>query len=102
MAGQHTHARNLMKVIRDRIENGESPIHGYNNAASMVLPNGQDYAKTYGQACSLIDAASFVAGWPMLAMQMIRKPDGAINPESFTSDSEPWNNEVKSVAESHQ
>ena len=33
---------------------------------------------------------------------MVRKPDGAINPESFTSDWEPWNHEVKSVAESHQ
>ena len=103
MTTQHTQARELLKVIRDRIEHAEPPILGYAAAATMIGKNGADYGRAMGQVCSRIDAASFVAGWPMLALGMVRTPDGAINPESFTDEEwGQWNHESKSVAESHQ
>ena len=98
---EHTRSRNLLKVIRDRIKNGVPPIHGYDSAASTIGEN-KDYVKTVGQSCSLIDAASFVSGWPLLGLHMVRKPNGAMNPESFTDDWGAWNKEIESTAASHQ
>ena len=102
MTIQHTHARKLLQVIRDNIENGQSPMHGYADAAKAIGLNGADYGRAMGQVCSRIDAASFIAGLPMLALGMVRASDGSINPASFTGDWDPWNQETKSVAESHQ
>ena len=102
MTVQQTHALKLLTVIRSRIENGEPPINGYGDAAATIGLNGAEYGRAMGQVCSLIDAASFVAGWPMLALGMVRMPDGSINPESFTGAWGPWTQETKSMAHSHK
>ena len=38
----------------------------------------------------------------MLALQMVRKPDGSINPDSFGPAWAAWAQEIKSRAEEHQ
>ena len=92
-----------MKVIRDRIARGEQPIFGYHNAATLTGLKGENYAVTFGQVCSRIDAASFVAGLSLLALGMVRKPNGAINEKSLAShDWEQWNDEFRAATESHQ
>lgn len=103
MTKQHTHARNLLMVIRDRIERGEPPIWGYHNAATLTGLKGEDYSVAFGQVCSRIDAASFIAGWPLLALRMVKKTGGAINIKSLTNtDWAQWNDEFRSKGESHQ
>lgn len=101
MATQHDHASNLIQILRQRIGAGLPPIHGYGTAAELLGLNGADHTRIMGQVCSRIDAASFYAGWPMLALHMVRKPDGQLNPESFGSD---WNrdrDEIVKAATSH-
>jgi hypothetical protein len=101
MSAQHTHARTLLVLIRGRIARREPPISGYGVAASLIDLDGETHARTFGQVCSRIDAASFAAGFPMLASHMIRKPDGKMNPASFGPDWATWADEIKSIAESH-
>jgi hypothetical protein len=102
MAAEHDRARHLLQVIRKRIQSGEPPFDGYIAAAASIGLEG-DYNRHMGQVCSRVDAASFVTGWPMLAVHMIRKPDGSINPESFShSGWENWLDEVVSVTTSHK
>jgi hypothetical protein len=103
MDAQHIHARNLLKLIRDRVESKEPPIVGYAVAATLMGLKGGAYARAMGQVCSRIDAASFVAGWPMLALHMVRKPGGGLNPASFEDPGwSPWEQEFKNEAQSHQ
>ena len=98
---EHTHARHLLIVIRDRVANATPPILGYSTAAELIGLDGEKYARHMGQVTSRIDAASFIAGWPMLALHMVRKPDGEINPASFTKDWQSCNEEIKQVATKH-
>lgn len=97
---QHDDARQLLKVIRDRIERGEGPIEGYLAAAESI---GQTGGRHMGQVCSRIDAAAFVTGWPMLSIHMIRKPNGDVNHESFSTHGwELWHDEVVGETVTHR
>ncbi len=100
MDSQHTHARELIQVFRRLIQNGDPVIHGYPAAAVAIGLNGENYARHLGQVCSRIDAASFIAGYPMLALHMVRKQDGSLNPDSFGPAWIAWADEIKSRAES--
>lgn len=102
MTQQYTHAKELLVVLHDRIAKGHPHIRGYADAATMIGQDGANYGRAMGQVCSRIDAASFEAGLPMLALGMVRMPDGSINPESFTGFWQPWSQEIKSLASSHQ
>lgn len=102
MSQEHIHARQLLKVIRDRIANDEGPIHGYAVAGVLIGLNEHDYARHMGQVTSRIDAASFIAGWPMLAVHMVRKPDGEVNPASFSKEWSAWNAECKQITTTHK
>jgi hypothetical protein len=55
-----------------------------------------------GQVCSLCDAAAFVAGWPMLTLHFVRKPDGSINEASFSDWWAPWKPDIVDKATTHQ
>jgi hypothetical protein len=102
MNAEHIHARQLLKVIRDRIKAGEAPILGYSTAAELIGLDGDTHARHMGQVTSRIDAASLMSGWPMLALHMVRKPNGEINPASFIHDDwQSWNEEIKRVAVGH-
>ncbi len=102
MSQQHAHARKLIKVIRDRIAAGGEPIHGYGTAAELIGLRGETHARTFGQVCSRIDAASFYSGWPMLALHMVRSLGGQLNPESIhDADWAAWNDEIAATATSH-
>ncbi|MGJ7504373.1 hypothetical protein ACSFBF_28730 [Variovorax sp. ZT5P49] len=103
MDTQHLHAGRLLKLIRDRVEAKEPPILGYAVAANLLGLKGDSYARAMGQVCSRIDAASFVAGWPMLALRMVRKPDGSLNAASFEDAAwAPWEQEFRKLAQSHE
>ncbi len=91
----------MLKVIRDRIAAGVGPIVGYSTAAELIGLDGDTHARHMGQVTSRIDAASLVSGLPMLALHMVRKPDGEINPASFTKDWQVWSEEIKQMAASH-
>lgn len=102
MNAEHIHARQLLKVIRDRVEVGQPPILGYSTAAELIGLDGDTHARHMGQVTSRIDAASLISGWPMLALHMVRKPNGEINPASFIHDEwQSWNDEIKQVAVTH-
>jgi hypothetical protein len=98
---EHTHARHLLVVIRERVDTSAPPIRGYNTAADLIGLDGETYARHMGQVTSRIDAASFISGWPMLALHMVRKPDGEINPAAFSKDWQLWNEESRQVAATH-
>lgn len=102
---QKAYATALLKALRERIAGGDqSALLGYKAAAVAAgVPPGKDgdYARAIGQVCSLIDCASCWAGWPMSATGMVRKPDGEINPGSFSGWWEPYRTEIERVLATH-
>jgi hypothetical protein len=102
MDAQHAHARHLLQVIRKIVQDEGPPILGYVLAAEMIGLNGENYGRHMGQVCSRVDAASFIAGYPMLALQMVRTADGAINPNSFGESWGRWAAEIHAKAASHK
>jgi hypothetical protein len=103
MNKQHVDAIALIRVIGARISNGDaSPIIGYKAAAELIDRDGGTDARYMGQVCSLCDAASFVAGWPMLALHFVRKPDGEINEASFSGWWARWKPAIINAATSHK
>lgn len=85
MASQeHNDAVMVVGLIRKRIQNSEGPIHGYSVVAEMIgRKNASRDGRYMGQVTSRIDAASFIAGLPMMALHFVRKPTGKINEKSF-------------------
>lgn len=101
MSAEHLHARQLLQIIRARVSREEPPIRGYSTAAEAIGLDGDTYARHMGQVTSRIDAASFISGWPMLALHFVRKPSGEINPESFADEWSCWKDEIVKYACSH-
>jgi hypothetical protein len=102
MNQQHTDAIALIRAIGVRIGAGNSaPIVGYKAAAELIGRDGSSEARYVGQVCSLCDAAAFVAGWPMLTVHYVRKPDGKINEASFAGWWEQWRQSVVEKSTTH-
>ena len=102
MTIQHTHARELLNVLRHRVLAGQQPINGYHNAAGEIGLDGKFYARHMGQVCSRIDVATFKAGYPMLATHMVRKPNGNIPPSAFRGIWKQFEGEGIELALTHQ
>jgi len=101
MNAEQIHAKQLLQIFRSKILNGESPIYGYSTAADLIRLDSEIYARHLGQVTSSIDAASLVAGLPMLALHMVRKPDEEINAASFVNEWASWKDEIKSIASAY-
>ena len=101
MNAQHLHAGQLLRVFRSMIERGDPPVHGYDEAAALIGLDPAVYPRHMGQVTSRIDAASFIAGWPMLALHMVRKPNGEMNPDSFSGGWLAWGEVVRVTAAAH-
>ncbi len=103
MNQQHTDAIALIRAIGARIAAGNrEPIVGYKAAAVLIGRNAANDARYMGQVCSLCDAAAFFAGWPMLTLHFVRKPDGQINEQSFTDWWSRWKPSLIETAMSHE
>jgi hypothetical protein len=75
---QHSDAISLFRVFRAL----EAPLEGYNVAAASIGLSG-NHSRHVGQVCSRIDYACFIAGLPMLSVNLVRKNDGSVNEASF-------------------
>jgi hypothetical protein len=102
MNQQHTDAISLIRAIGARISAGNSePIVGYKTAAELIGRDGSSEARYVGQVCSLCDAAAFVAGWPMLTVHYVRKPNGEINEASFAGWWDRWRQTIVEKSTTH-
>ena len=80
---QTLRANVLFDLLSKRALARSTPIIGYINAANLCGVKGKDIGRPFAQVCSRVDAASFYAGFPMLALHHVRSSNGEINDKAF-------------------
>lgn len=98
---QNEAAIRIVRLLRDHIPAGGTPIVGYHEAARLIGWN-EDASRPMGQACSRVDYASFVLGLPMLAYQWVRDCKGNLNQNAWYASFEKYRDEIDRVSAAHQ
>jgi hypothetical protein len=84
---QHADALKLVQHLEGRILADPDYVMTYSDAAEVLKRNPTSDGRHVGQVTSRIDAASFYAKTPFLAMHRVRETyGGKINPRSFQDD----------------
>lgn len=80
-----THALRILDALQVHILGGGEPLRGYAAAASLV--GCGEPGAVIRDSCLRIDLAAYESGLPLLALNWVRKSDGAIDREAFPL---PW------------
>ncbi len=75
---QHTYAIETVQFLKEWMTTNHQPIVGYQFLAEKVEAEGVQ-ARNFGQVCSLIDYACFVAGLPHISYHWVRDGNGKRN-----------------------
>jgi hypothetical protein len=102
MAGiQHQDARRLLGIISSATKS--SQLLTYREAAKLLgrVP-AQNHSRATAQMCDLLDAATCLAGIPLLALVKVRDESGGINPKAWKDYPRPQREAIIKHSEAHQ